>query len=68
VSEALGGISRITFQMSVSTLPHRKLMHAIEILGTQVAPSLRKELTPALPAPDRATRTTLPADNELLAL
>lgn len=46
VNEALGGISRLTFQMSVSTLPHRKLMHAIEILGTQVAPILRKELTP----------------------
>jgi hypothetical protein len=46
VDEALGGISRITFQMSVSTLTHRKLMHAIEILGTQVAPILRRELTP----------------------
>jgi probable LLM family oxidoreductase len=46
VNEALGGISRITFQMSVSTLTHRKLMHAIEILGTQVAPILRRELTP----------------------
>jgi probable LLM family oxidoreductase len=46
VNEALGGISRITFQMSVSTLPHRKLLHAIEILGSQVAPILRKELTP----------------------
>jgi alkanesulfonate monooxygenase SsuD/methylene tetrahydromethanopterin reductase-like flavin-dependent oxidoreductase (luciferase family) len=46
VNEALGGISRITFQMSVSTLPHRKLLHAIEILGTQVAPILRKELAP----------------------
>jgi alkanesulfonate monooxygenase SsuD/methylene tetrahydromethanopterin reductase-like flavin-dependent oxidoreductase (luciferase family) len=46
VNEALGGISRITFQMGVSTLPHRKLMHAIEILGTRVAPLIRKELTP----------------------
>ena len=44
VNEALGGISRITFQMSVSTLPHRKLLRAIEILGTQVAPILRREL------------------------
>jgi len=46
VNEVLGGISRITFQMSVSTLPHRKLLRAIEILGTQVAPILRKELAP----------------------
>src|SRR5450755_4288637 len=48
VNEALGGISRITFQMSVSTLPHRKLMHAIEILGTRVAPIVRKELNPVI--------------------
>ena len=38
VSEALGGISRITFQMGVSTLPHPKMLRAIEILGTRVAP------------------------------
>jgi probable LLM family oxidoreductase len=55
VSEALGGISRITFQMSVSTLAHRKLIHAIEILGTQVAPLLRKELMPSQSVADRAT-------------
>jgi alkanesulfonate monooxygenase SsuD/methylene tetrahydromethanopterin reductase-like flavin-dependent oxidoreductase (luciferase family) len=42
-SEALGGISRITFQMNASSLPHAKLMHAIEALGTQVAPALRRE-------------------------
>ncbi len=43
-NEVLGGISRITFQMGVSTLPHPKMMRAIEILGTQVAPIVRKEL------------------------
>ena len=49
VNEALGGLSRITFQMGVSTLPHKKMRRAIEILGTQVAPMVRKELaaTPA---------------------
>lgn len=47
VNEALGGISRLTFQMSVSTLPHQKLMHAIEILGTRVAPIIRKTLSSA---------------------
>ncbi len=41
-SEALGGISRITFQMNVASLPHAKLMRAIELLGTQVAPAIRK--------------------------
>lgn len=45
VNEVLGGISRITFQMGVSTLPHRKMLRAIEILGTRVAPTVRKELT-----------------------
>jgi len=43
-SEALGGISRLTFQMNASSLPHAKLMRAIELLGTRVAPALRKEL------------------------
>ena len=42
-SEALGGISRISFQMDVASLPHAKLMHAIELLGTRVAPALREE-------------------------
>src|SRR6202795_368706 len=44
VNEVLGGISRVTFQMGVSTLPHEKMLHAIEILGTQVAPIVRSEL------------------------
>ena len=41
-SEALGGISRITFQMNAASLPHAKLMRAIEALGTRVAPVLRE--------------------------
>jgi probable LLM family oxidoreductase len=41
VNEALGGLARITFQMGVSTLPHEKMLRAIEILGTQVAPRVR---------------------------
>ena len=44
VNEALGGLSRITFQMGVSTIPHQKMTRAIEILGTEVAPRVRKEL------------------------
>ncbi|HTB79385.1 MAG TPA: LLM class flavin-dependent oxidoreductase [Opitutaceae bacterium] len=47
VNEALGGISRLTFQMSVATLPHAKLVRAIEILGARVAPIIAKELAPA---------------------
>jgi probable LLM family oxidoreductase len=41
-SEALGGISRITFQMNAASLPHGKLMRAIEMLGSRVAPALRE--------------------------
>src|SRR6202049_2232020 len=43
-SEALGGVSRFTFQMNAASLPHAKLMRAIELLGTRVVPALRKEL------------------------
>jgi len=41
-SESLGGISRLTFQMDVAGLPHAKHLRAIELLGTRVAPALRK--------------------------
>ncbi len=44
-SEALGGISRITFQMNAASLPHAKLMRAIETIGTRVAPVLRNALS-----------------------
>jgi probable LLM family oxidoreductase len=44
VNDVLGGISRVTFQMGVSTLPHEKMLHAIQILGTQLAPIVRSEL------------------------
>lgn len=43
-SEALGGISRISFQMNVASLPHAKLMRAIEAIGTRVVPALREGL------------------------
>src|ERR1700677_3232649 len=56
VNEALGGISRLTFQMGVSTLPHDKMLRAIEILGTGVAPIVRKELAAAIPARKVASR------------
>src|SRR5882724_6598862 len=48
VSEALGGLARITFQMGVSALPHQKMLQSIELLGTSVAPIIRKELSASL--------------------
>jgi alkanesulfonate monooxygenase SsuD/methylene tetrahydromethanopterin reductase-like flavin-dependent oxidoreductase (luciferase family) len=44
INEDLGGITRMTFQMGVSTLPHARMLRAIEILGTQVAPRVRAAL------------------------
>ena len=55
LDESLGGISRITFQMSVAALPHAKLMRAIELLGTRVAPLVRAALASSTPEPLLAT-------------
>src|SRR5437879_1067753 len=48
VNEVLGGLSRITLQMGVSALPHQKMLRSIELLGTRVAPNVRKQLTTVL--------------------
>jgi probable LLM family oxidoreductase len=41
-SQALGGISRITFMMNPASLPHSKLMRATELIGTRIVPALRE--------------------------
>ena len=43
-NEALGGISRMTILLNGGMIPHAKTRHAIELLGTQVAPIVKKEL------------------------
>jgi probable LLM family oxidoreductase len=43
-SEVLGGISRLSFQMNAASLPHAKLMRAIEAIGTRVVPALPERL------------------------
>ena len=48
VNEALGGITRITFQMGVSAVPQPKMLRAIELLGTGVAQAVNKQLTAAV--------------------
>ena len=35
-SDALGGLSRVTFQMDTANLTHDRLMNSIELIGTQV--------------------------------
>jgi alkanesulfonate monooxygenase SsuD/methylene tetrahydromethanopterin reductase-like flavin-dependent oxidoreductase (luciferase family) len=41
-SEALGGVSRFTFQMDVGSLPHAKLLRSIELIGEQIRPAVRR--------------------------
>ena len=43
-SKALGGISRITFQMNPGSLSQEKFMRSIELIGRRVAPALREVL------------------------
>jgi probable LLM family oxidoreductase len=45
LNDVLRGLSRITFQMGVSALPHQKMLRSIELLGTGVAPIVHRELT-----------------------
>jgi probable LLM family oxidoreductase len=40
--EALGGISRISFQMNAASLPQAKMMRAIDAIGARVAPALQQ--------------------------
>jgi probable LLM family oxidoreductase len=46
-SEALGGISRITFQMDVAELSQASHLQSIQLLGSKVAPLLRQNLNSA---------------------
>jgi probable LLM family oxidoreductase len=40
-SEALGGISRVTFQMDNAALPQSKLLKSIELIGERIIPQIR---------------------------
>lgn len=44
-SEALGGTTRITFHMDVAVSEQSKLLRSIELLGSRVAPVVRKEVS-----------------------
>src|SRR5213596_738192 len=44
-SEALGGISRISFQMNAASLPQVKMMRAIDAIGARVLPALHQAET-----------------------
>ena len=42
---------RFLAQLTVGTMPHRGVMRAIELLGTKVAPVVRRELAPPVAVP-----------------
>jgi alkanesulfonate monooxygenase SsuD/methylene tetrahydromethanopterin reductase-like flavin-dependent oxidoreductase (luciferase family) len=42
---------RFLLQMAIGTMPHAKIMKAIELYGTRVAPIVRKETATATPVP-----------------
>jgi probable LLM family oxidoreductase len=48
-SETLGGLSRITFQMSSASLETAAMKRSIELLGAEVAPVVRKAHTRSTP-------------------
>ncbi|MEL6161051.1 MAG: LLM class flavin-dependent oxidoreductase, partial [Cyanobacteria bacterium J06627_32] len=41
-NDALGGISRVTFQMDNAGLSHEQLMQSIEMIGKQVSPIVNR--------------------------
>ncbi len=47
VSDTLGGVARVSFQMSVASLSHSRMLRAIELLGTQVRPLMQAVETKA---------------------
>lgn len=47
-SETLGGLSRVTFQMSTASLETAAMKRSIELLGQEVAPIVRKAHTQAI--------------------
>jgi probable LLM family oxidoreductase len=56
----LFGHERFLMQMSVGTLPHEKVMRSIELLGTAVAPVVRRETARPEPAGEPATPSAAP--------
>jgi len=44
IHEDLGGVARLSLQMTNLRLGHEDLLHGIELLGTAVAPVVRERL------------------------
>jgi probable LLM family oxidoreductase len=54
-NEVFGGMDRFLVQFSVGTLPHDRVMRAIELFGTIVAPAVHKAIAAREPAGIAAT-------------
>jgi alkanesulfonate monooxygenase SsuD/methylene tetrahydromethanopterin reductase-like flavin-dependent oxidoreductase (luciferase family) len=52
---ALFGHQRFMAQISVGTMPHASVLRAIELLGTEVAPAVRAEVSRRAPAAAQVT-------------
>ena len=48
LNDDLGGLARISFQMSVAALTHSMMMHSIKLLGSHVAPEVKAQLAARL--------------------
>ncbi len=44
-SQALGGLSRVTFQMDTASSSHNQLMKSIELIGARVIPAVKEKLS-----------------------
>ena len=56
----LFGHQRVLLQLGVGTIAHDKMMHAVELLGTQVAPVVREEVTRRGAVHAASIRPTIP--------
>jgi probable LLM family oxidoreductase len=57
--QSLGGFSRFSILLDNRALTHVQIMRAIELLGTRVAPVVRKELGPQATASEKAAETSV---------
>ncbi len=53
------GHQRFLMQSSVGAMPHRNIMHAIELFGTKVAPVVRRETAGEAPTPKEPSMDSL---------
>ena len=48
-NQTLGGLSRVTFQMNAASLAQEKMLQAIDLIGTRIAPALSEKVAALRP-------------------